>query len=49
MGRRDSVIARLDSTSALMGQQEATWSDLIARWTFHPDNGLDIIIETTTD
>jgi hypothetical protein len=43
----DSVIARMERTTALQGQQEATWSGLIARWTYHPDNGLDIIIETT--
>jgi hypothetical protein len=41
----DSVIARMERTTALQGQQEATWSGLIARWTYHPDNGLDIIIE----
>ena len=45
----DSVIARMESTSSLMGQQEATWNDYTAYWTYHPDNGLDIIIETTTD
>jgi len=45
----DSVISRMDSTSSLSGQQEATWNDYTAYWTYHPDNGLDIIIETNAD
>jgi hypothetical protein len=40
----DSVVARMDSTRALDGVQEASWDGLTATWTYHPDDGLDIII-----
>lgn len=42
----DSVISRLDSTRALDGRQSATWNELSASWGYHPDSGLDIVIET---
>ncbi|WP_438853900.1 hypothetical protein [Agromyces sp. M3QZ16-3] len=45
----DSVISRLDSTRALDGRQDAEWDDLAASWGYHPDNGLDIVIETTSE
>ncbi|WP_459717640.1 hypothetical protein [Actinophytocola sp. KF-1] len=40
----DSVTTRMDSTRALDGMQDASWSGLNATWTYHPDDGLDIII-----
>jgi hypothetical protein len=44
-----SVISQLDATSALDGMQTGTWQDqagdsFSAKWTYHPDNGLDLII-----
>lgn len=45
----DSVISRIDSTRALDGRQSAEWDDLAASWGYHPDNGLDLVVETTTD
>lgn len=45
----DSVISRIDSTRALDGRQSAEWDDLAASWVYHPDNGLDLVVETTTD
>ncbi|KGJ82784.1 hypothetical protein GY21_00025 [Cryobacterium roopkundense] len=41
----DSVLTRISSTRALDGRQTATWSDYSASWGYHPDNGLDIVIE----
>ena len=41
----DSVINRIDSTRALDGRQTGTWEDFSASWGYHPDNGLDIVIE----
>ena len=41
----DSVINRVDSTRALDGRQTATWNDFSASWGYHPDDGLDIVIE----
>ena len=44
----DSVISRIDSTRALDGRQNATWDEYSASWGYHPDNGLDIVIEVST-
>ena len=38
------VIAHIDSTRALDGQQTAEWDDLAARWTYHPSAGLTLTI-----
>jgi hypothetical protein len=43
----DSVITRMDSTRALDGRQTGEWDDLSASWSYHPSNGLDIVIEFT--
>lgn len=39
-----SVIAQMESTRALDGMQSTTWSDYEVTWTYHPDDGLDLII-----
>ena len=41
----DSVNTRIGSTRALDGRQTATWDDFDASWGYHPDSGLDIVIE----
>lgn len=45
----DSVITRIDSTRALDGRQEASWDDLDATWGYHPDTGLDLVVEPHRD
>lgn len=40
----DSVESMMLSTSALDGRQTAQWDDLSASWTYHPDDGLDVIV-----
>jgi hypothetical protein len=42
----DAVVSRMDRTRALDGAQEAEWDGLRAWWTYHPDEGLEIIVET---
>jgi len=42
----DSVTTRIDSTRALDGRQSAEWDEFSASWGYHPDNGLDMVIET---
>lgn len=37
----DHVIAHIDSTRALDGMQTATWGHFSARWTYHPNDGLN--------
>jgi len=41
----DSVNTRIGSTRALDGRQTATWNDFDASWGYHPDSGLDIVVE----
>lgn len=43
----DSVLRKMDTTRALDGRQQASWEDISASWTYHPDSGLDVIIELT--
>lgn len=40
----NSIITRMDSTTALMGVQEANYEGMTLSWTYHPENGLDISI-----
>jgi len=44
-GVPQTVIDRMNTTTSLMGIQEASWDDLSASWSYHPDNGLDINFE----
>ncbi len=39
-----SVLGQMGSTRALDGMQTATWDDYSVSWTYHPDDGLDLII-----
>ena len=41
----DSVMSRIDGTRALDGRQTATWKTYTASWGYHPNDGLDIVIE----
>lgn len=41
----DAVVARIDSTRALDGTRDAEWGDFYATWTYHPDDGLNMVIE----
>jgi hypothetical protein len=44
----DSIIARMGNTRALDGMQDEDGGGLHYTWTYHPDDGLDIIIEEPT-
>lgn len=41
----DSLRNEMAHTTALMGVQEETFSHYTVRWTYHPDNGLDVIFK----
>jgi hypothetical protein len=45
----DSVLNRINSTRALDGRQEADWNGFSASWGYHPDDGLDIVIDVARD
>lgn len=38
------IYSLIDATRALDGIQSESWGDYVARWTYHPDNGLTIVI-----
>lgn len=40
----DYVRQHINSTRALDGQQEDSWAGVKARWTYHPDTGLQITL-----
>jgi hypothetical protein len=46
-GVTDAAIERITSTRALDGRQDTTWGTISASWTYHPDNGLDMLLEDT--
>ena len=45
----DSVTNRISSTRALDGRQSAAWDDYSASWGYHPDHGLDMVIEISQE
>jgi hypothetical protein len=40
-----SVEYKMGQTTSLDGIEEASWDDIDASWTYHPDDGLDIFLE----
>lgn len=42
-----SVVNHMDSTRALDGMQEDSWSHYKARWTYHPDSGMNLTVVDT--
>ncbi|GAA2197084.1 hypothetical protein [Sinomonas flava] len=45
----DSVVSKMDSTRALDGRQSGRWKNLEASWTYHPDSGMNLLLEVTHD
>ncbi|WP_344884570.1 hypothetical protein [Zhihengliuella alba] len=45
LGMPESGYSRMSSTRALDGTQTISWDAFRASWTYHPDDGLDIIVE----
>ncbi|MHA3684721.1 hypothetical protein ACXR2W_10750 [Leucobacter sp. HY1908] len=43
----EALISKLEATRALDGNREEVWSDFQASWTYHPNDGLTILIERT--
>jgi hypothetical protein len=39
----DATISRMDSTRALDGRQSDQFGDISVEWTYHPDDGLDVL------
>lgn len=43
----EHVINHIGNTSSLQGMQSDSWGDFTAEWTYHPDQGLDIVFKYT--
>jgi hypothetical protein len=41
------VTAAMQQTRALDGRQSQTWGNFQASWTYHPDDGLDVVLRET--
>ncbi|MBP2413057.1 hypothetical protein JOF48_001856 [Arthrobacter stackebrandtii] len=46
LGAPQSLYSKIDSTRALDGTKSADWPGFTASWSYHPDSGLNIIVET---
>ncbi len=42
-----AVLQQMAATRALDGRQEASWGTDTASWSYHPDQGLDVIVTTS--
>ena len=40
----DRIVNEMDSTTALMGRQSAEDGDFTYEWSYHPDNGMNLVI-----
>ncbi len=41
----DVIMREMETTTALMGRRVETSGDYEISWTFHPDNGLDVLVK----
>lgn len=41
----DAVVNHVESTRSLDGRQTDEWDRIEAAWTYHPDNGINIVFE----
>lgn len=45
----DSVSSRMQNTRALDGRQSAEWGEFAASWAYHPDDGLNVVIDVVDE
>lgn len=44
LGTSEALVAQMDATTAMMGSQSAEEDGLSYRWSYHPDNGVNMTI-----
>ena len=44
-----TTMSKVESTTSMMGRQTDTFGDYELTWSYHPDNGLDLIIEVVEE
>ena len=45
IGVPDSVSSRMNATRSLDGRLTAEWDEFAASWSYHPDSGMNVVIE----
>lgn len=45
----DSILRKMESTTAMMGRQSDDWDEYEVTWSYHPDNGFDATFEQVDD
>lgn len=45
----DATVSNMNSTTSMMGRQQAVEGNLTYQWTYHPDNGFDMTITEVED
>ena len=45
VGAPESLETKIGQTRALDGTREGAWAEFAASWTYHPDDGLNILVE----
>ncbi|MEW2385651.1 hypothetical protein AB0873_26665 [Micromonospora sp. NPDC047707] len=43
----DAIVAEIGATRALDGRQNGEWDTMRASWSYHPDNGLQMVFTTS--
>jgi hypothetical protein len=47
LGTPESILAEMGRTTAMMGVQDAEHDGIEYSWSYHPDNGVDLVITDT--
>jgi hypothetical protein len=48
LGMPDATWNKIETTRALDGRQDDEWDGYSASWTYHPDDGLNVTVETAS-
>jgi len=44
-----AIVAAMDATTSMMGRQEQSDGDMSYQWTYHPDNGMNLIVTDASE
>jgi hypothetical protein len=43
IGTPTYILSNMETTNSLMGRQSAEFDGIVVSWSYHPDNGLDVV------
>lgn len=49
IGAPETALVKIEQTRALDGTRTDSWDGFEATWTYHPDSGLSLLVERTSD